>query len=84
MAVGVGVCVTLGRGGRVAVGGGVELGGIDLETQTGALLSIAEKIDSICGCFSVGLIFTPLIGFLLILRYINRKEKAVLAEYGEK
>ncbi len=28
------------------------------ETETGALLSIAEKIDSICGCFSVGLIPT--------------------------
>ncbi len=27
-------------------------------TETGALLSIAEKIDSICGCFSVGLIPT--------------------------
>ncbi|BBO86395.1 glycine--tRNA ligase beta subunit [Desulfosarcina ovata subsp. sediminis] len=28
------------------------------ETETGALLSIAEKIDSICGCFSVGLVPT--------------------------
>jgi len=28
------------------------------ETETGALLSIAEKIDSICGCFAVGLIPT--------------------------
>ena len=28
------------------------------ETQTGTLLSIAEKIDSICGCFAVGLIPT--------------------------
>jgi glycyl-tRNA synthetase beta chain len=28
------------------------------ESETGALLSIAEKIDSICGCFSVGLIPT--------------------------
>ncbi len=28
------------------------------ETETGALLSIAEKVDSICGCFSVGLIPT--------------------------
>ncbi len=28
------------------------------ETETGALLSIADKIDSICGCFSVGLIPT--------------------------
>ncbi len=28
------------------------------ETETGALLSIAEKIDSICGCFCVGLIPT--------------------------
>jgi len=28
------------------------------ETHTGALLSIADKIDSICGCFSIGLIPT--------------------------
>jgi len=28
------------------------------ETKAGALLSIADKIDSICGCFSVGLIPT--------------------------
>jgi len=28
------------------------------ETITGAILSIADKIDSICGCFSVGLIPT--------------------------
>ena len=28
------------------------------ETQVGAILSIADKIDSICGCFSVGLVPT--------------------------
>ena len=28
------------------------------ETTTGAVLSIADKIDSICGCFSVGLVPT--------------------------
>ncbi|MDL2268590.1 glycine--tRNA ligase subunit beta [Desulfosarcina sp. OttesenSCG-928-A07] len=28
------------------------------ETQTGALLSIADKIDTLCGCFAVGLIPT--------------------------
>ena len=28
------------------------------ETTTGSILSIADKIDSICGCFSVGLIPT--------------------------
>jgi glycyl-tRNA synthetase beta chain len=33
-------------------------GGSLPQTETGALLSIAEKIDSICGCFSVGLIPT--------------------------
>jgi hypothetical protein len=43
-----------------------------------------DLIEGLAICFSMGLIFTPLIGFLLILRYINRKEKAVLAEYGEK
>ena len=48
------------------------------ETTTGAILSIADKIDSICGCFSVGLIPTgaadpyalrrQAIGILQILR----------------
>ena len=33
-------------------------GGALPETITGAVLSIADKIDSICGCFSVGLIPT--------------------------
>ena len=33
-------------------------GGTLPETVTGAVLSIADKIDSICGCFSVGLIPT--------------------------
>ncbi len=33
-------------------------GGTLPETRTGAVLSVAEKIDSICGCFSVGLIPT--------------------------
>ena len=33
-------------------------GGVLPETMTGAVLSIADKIDSICGCFSVGLIPT--------------------------
>jgi len=33
-------------------------GGTLPETVTGALLSIADKLDSICGCFSVGLIPT--------------------------
>jgi glycyl-tRNA synthetase beta chain len=57
------------------------------ETLTGALLSIAEKIDSICGCFAVGLIPTggadPYalrrqgIGVLQILR--NRKINVSLA-----
>ena len=28
------------------------------QTRTGALLAIADKLDSICGCFSVGLIPT--------------------------
>lgn len=33
-------------------------GGALPETVTGSLLSIADKIDSICGCFSVGLVPT--------------------------
>ena len=58
------------------------------ETQTGALLSIAEKIDSICGCFAVGLIPTGAadpyalrrqgIGILQILR--DRKINVSLTE----
>ena len=36
----------------------VHSGGALPETTTGAVLSIADKIDSICGCFSVGLIPT--------------------------
>jgi len=53
-------------------------GGALPETITGALLSIADKIDSICGCFAVGLVPTGAadpyalrrqgIGILLIMR----------------
>lgn len=42
-----------------------------------------DLIEGLAICFSVGMIFTPLISFLIFLRYINRKEKATLAEYGE-
>ena len=62
------------------------------ETETGALLSIAEKIDSICGCFSVGLIPTGAadpyalrrqgIGILQIMR--SRNINVSLAELVEK
>ncbi len=33
-------------------------GGVLPETSTGAIVAIADKIDSICGCFSVGLLPT--------------------------
>jgi glycyl-tRNA synthetase beta chain len=62
------------------------------ETETGALLSIAEKIDSICGCFSVGLIPTGAadpyalrrqgIGILQIMR--SRDINVSLARLVEK
>ncbi len=62
------------------------------ETETGALLSIAEKIDSICGCFSVGLIPTGAadpyalrrqgIGILQIMR--SRNINVSLAELIQK
>ncbi|MFO7713312.1 glycine--tRNA ligase subunit beta [Desulfosarcina sp.] len=62
------------------------------QTETGALLSIAEKIDSICGCFSVGLVPTGAadpyalrrqgIGILQIMR--SRKMNLSLAELVEK
>jgi uncharacterized membrane protein affecting hemolysin expression len=43
-----------------------------------------DTIESLVICFSVGIIFTPLILFLLFLRYINHKEKAALAELNEE
>lgn len=62
------------------------------ETATGALLSIAEKIDSICGCFAVGLIPTGAadpyalrrqgIGILQIMR--SRNINVSLAELVAK
>jgi glycyl-tRNA synthetase beta chain len=62
------------------------------ETETGALLAIAEKIDSICGCFCVGLIPTGAadpyalrrqsIGILQIIR--SRKINISLAELVDK
>lgn len=62
------------------------------KTETGALLSIAEKIDSICGCFSVGLIPTGAadpyalrrqgIGILQIMR--SRKINVSLADLVNK
>jgi glycyl-tRNA synthetase beta chain len=63
------------------------------ETETGALVSIAEKIDSICGCFSVGLIPTGAadpyalrrqgIGILQIMRSRNiNVSMAELVETG--
>jgi glycyl-tRNA synthetase beta chain len=67
-------------------------GGLLPETETGALLSVAEKIDSICGCFCVGLIPTGAadpyalrrqgIGILQIMR--NRKINVSLAELVRK
>jgi glycyl-tRNA synthetase beta chain len=62
------------------------------ETETGALLAIAEKIDSICGCFAVGLIPTGAadpyalrrqgIGILQIMR--SRNIRIPLGELVEK
>ena len=62
------------------------------ETETGALLSIAEKIDSICGCFAVGLIPTGAadpyalrrqgIGILQIMR--SRNINVSLADLVQK
>lgn len=43
-----------------------------------------DLIESLAICFSLTLIFTPLIGFLLFLRYIKHKERAALAEFNEK
>ena len=62
------------------------------DTETGALLAIAEKIDSICGCFCVGLIPTGAadpyalrrqsIGILQIMR--SRKINISLTQLVEK
>ncbi len=43
-----------------------------------------DLIESLAICYAVGLIFAPLIAFLLFLRYIKRKEKAALAEFEEQ
>lgn len=43
-----------------------------------------DLVESLAICYSIGMIFTPLIGFALFLRYINRKEKAALTEFDEK
>ena len=43
-----------------------------------------DFIEGLAICLSVGMIFTPLVGFLLFLRYINRKEQATLAEFNEQ
>ncbi len=75
-------------------------GGILPETLVGALLAVADKIDSICGCFSVGLLPTGAsdpyalrrqgIGIIQILREKNLgfSLKALIARsvslYGER
>jgi len=43
-----------------------------------------DLIESLAICFSIAMIFTPLIGFLLFLRYINRKETSALVELNEE
>lgn len=43
-----------------------------------------DLIEGLAICFSVLMIFSPLVGFVLFTRYINRKEKAALAEFAEK
>ena len=75
-------------------------GGTLPETRTGALVSIADKLDSICGCFSVGLAPTgaadpyalrrQAIGVVQILRDMNMplSLKALirfgLTQFGDK
>lgn len=75
-------------------------GGLLPETLVGALLAVADKIDSICGCFSVGLLPTGAsdpyalrrqgIGIIQILREKNLgfSLKALIARsvslYGQK
>ncbi|MDX1418103.1 MAG: hypothetical protein R3293_28130 [Candidatus Promineifilaceae bacterium] len=39
-----------------------------------------DMIEGFAICLSVVMIFTPVIGFLLFLRYIRRKEKAALEQ----
>jgi hypothetical protein len=43
-----------------------------------------DAVESLAICLSIGMVFTPLIGFILFLRYINRKEKAALAELNKE
>ena len=39
-----------------------------------------DLIESVAICYAIGKMLAPLIGFVLFLRYINRKEKAALVE----
>ena len=41
-----------------------------------------EMIETIAILFSVGLIFSVPVGFVLFMWYINRKEKVLWAKYG--
>ena len=43
-----------------------------------------DLIEGLAICFSATMIFTPLIGFVLFLRYINHKEKSALAELNKE
>jgi len=43
-----------------------------------------DMIASLAICLSVGMVFTPLIGFVLFLRYINRKEKAAVEQFNNE
>ncbi len=42
-----------------------------------------DAIEGLAVCLSVGMVFMPLIGFILFNRYINRKEKEALREISQ-
>lgn len=42
-----------------------------------------DAIEGLAICLSVGIVFMPLIGFLMFNRYINHKEKKALREISQ-
>lgn len=43
-----------------------------------------DLIEGMAICSAVTMMFIPLVGFVLFLRVIKRKEKAALAEFEER
>ena len=44
---------------------------------------MGDFFEGLAICLSVGMVFTPLIGYVLFSRYLKRKEKAALKEFSK-